>query len=182
MYERGMLAPAIKLARTGLEIAEALSTETRLLRADLWTTIGGAQLPNPKLAEDSYQSLKLALDLRLSAVDAGLMERTHPQIANSHMSLGTAALGVGHVQEALDLGERSVALRQGRTDEQVQMLALSHHNVALASLTAGRVDKADREIETSMRISGFTGQSMTPEQKLYAFQGTAGVVVDTLTT
>lgn len=90
MYERGTLESAIKLARTGLEIAEALSIETRLLRADFWTIIGGAQVAG-SLLEDSHDSLELALNLRLSAVEAGLMDKTHPYIANPYILLDTAS-------------------------------------------------------------------------------------------
>jgi len=166
MHERGMLEPAIKLARTGLDITEDLSSETRLLQADLWTTIGAAQVAG-SLVEESYVSLERALNLRLSAVEAGLMDGTHPQIANSYMSLGTAAVGIsGRVQDAIDLGEKSIQLRKGRIEEQIQMLALSHHNVALATLTCGQLEKADAFIDKSMEISAETCQSMTPEQKM----------------
>jgi tetratricopeptide (TPR) repeat protein len=167
MHERGMLEQAINLAYTGLDITKALSSETRLLQADLWTTIGAAQVAG-SLVELSYESLERALNLRLSAVKAGLMDETHPQIANSYMSLGTAAVGNSErVQEAINLGEKSIWLREGRAEEQIQMLALSHHNVALAALTCGQLEKADTFIEKSMEISAETCQSMTPEQKMY---------------
>jgi tetratricopeptide (TPR) repeat protein len=165
MYERGMFGPAVKLARTGLEIAKALECETRLLRADLFTVIGGVQVEGTEL-EESYQSLKSALDLRLAAVQAGLMDEKHPQIANSYMGLGTAAVGIGRVQEALKLGEQSISQRAGSPDEQIQMFAMSYHNVALATLHNGQLDKADAFIKKSMELTSVTSQSMTPEQKL----------------
>jgi hypothetical protein len=84
------------------------------------------------------------------------------------MSLGTAAVGNSErVHEAINLGEKSIGLREGRAEEQIQMLALSHHNVALAALTCGQLEKADAFIEKSMEISAETCQSMTPEQKMY---------------
>lgn len=105
MYDRGRLKSAIKLARTGLDVAEALSIETRLLRADFWTLIGGAQVAG-SLLEDSHDSLELALQLRLSAVEAGLVDKTHPYIANPYILLGTATVGAsGLAHEAVDLEE-----------------------------------------------------------------------------
>ena len=166
MYERGMFGPSVKLACTGLDIATALPCETRLLTADLWTVIGGVQLEGTVL-EESYQSLKLALDLRLDAVQAGLMDEKHPQIANSYMGFGTAAVGIGLVQEALELGEQSISQRVGRPDEQIQMFAMSYYNVALASLHNGQLDKADSFIKKSIELTSVTSQSMTPEQKFY---------------
>ncbi|KAH6847435.1 hypothetical protein B0I37DRAFT_430992 [Chaetomium sp. MPI-CAGE-AT-0009] len=165
MYERGLFGPSVKLARTGLDIATALQSETRLLRADLWTVIGGVQLEGTGLKE-SYQSLKLALDLRLEAVQAGLMDEKHPQSANSYMSLGTAAIGIGRVQEALELGEQSISQRSGRPDGQIQMFAMTYHNVALAALYNGQLDKADAFINKSVELTSVTSQRMTPEQKL----------------
>ncbi|KAK4147450.1 uncharacterized protein C8A04DRAFT_24700 [Dichotomopilus funicola] len=143
----------------------ALPYETRLLPADLWTVIGGVQLEGIEL-EESYQSLKLALDLRLDAVQAGLMDEKHSQIANSYMGLGTAAVGIGRVQEALELGEKSISQRAGRPNEQIQMFAMSYHNVALAALHDGQLDKADAFIKKSIELTSVTSQSMTPEQKL----------------
>lgn len=106
MYDRGRLGSAIKLARTGLHVAEALSIETRLLQADFWTVIGAAQVAG-SLLEDSHDSLELALNLRLSAVEAGLMDKTHPYIVNPYILLGTAVVGTsGPVHEAVDLDEK----------------------------------------------------------------------------
>ncbi|KAH6617434.1 hypothetical protein F5144DRAFT_633667, partial [Chaetomium tenue] len=165
MYERGMFGPSLKLARTGLDIAAALSCETRSLKANLWTVIGGVQLEGVDL-EESYRSLKFALDLRLDAVQAGLMDEKHPQIANSYMRLGTAAVGIGRVQEALKLGEQSISQRLAIPDKQIQMLAMSHHNVALAALHSGQLDKADAFIKRSIELTSITSKSMTPDQKL----------------
>src|SRR4051812_39571404 len=166
MYERGMFGPAMKLASTGREIAEASTSETRLLLADLWTTIGAAQLESSVLNE-SYVSVKLALDLRLAASKDGLLEPTHPQIANSYMRLGTTSVGIGRAQEAIELGEKSIELRLSRKEDQIQMLAMSHHNVALAALNCGQLDKADNYITKAIEITSVTSESMTPEQAQY---------------
>ncbi|KAK3366653.1 hypothetical protein B0T24DRAFT_596567 [Lasiosphaeria ovina] len=147
MYERGILGPAVKLARTGLDIATTLPYETRLPTADLWKAIRDAQLEGSGLQE-SYNSLKLAL------------------IANSYMALGTAAVGIGHAEEAMELGERSIALRLGCIEEQIQMFAMSHHNVALAALHSNRLDKAEEFVQKSIELTLVTSQSMTAEQKL----------------
>lgn len=164
MFERGMFSRAMKLARTGLQIAQATSSETRLLRADLLTTIGGAQLEGLFL-EESYTSLNDALNLRLSACDSGLMDPTHPQIANSYMSLGTAAVCTGRVQEAIHLGQKSIELRRSREAEQVQMLAMSYHNVALAALCAGQLGMADQHVSRSIELAAKITASMTVEQQ-----------------
>jgi tetratricopeptide (TPR) repeat protein len=165
MYESGDYIRANDLAHTGLGILKHVKCETRLLQADLWTTIGGAQLLATN-SKEAYDSLKEALDLRLSAVGDGLMEPDHPQIANSYMSLGTAAVGVGNVDEAIDLGEKSIQIRSGREEEQIQMLAMSHHNVALASLCAGQLDKAEKFSKRSIELSRTRSPSMTKEQRL----------------
>ncbi len=166
MYEKGLFSRAIKLASTGIEIATACSSETRLLLADLWTTTGGAQLEGSNLLMESYDSLKKALNLRLEAVGAGLMNADHPQIANSYMSLGTAALGVGRTQESIDLGEKSILLREKKKEDQLQMLAMSYHNVALAALTIRQLDKAEKFIQEAIDLSKQTCKSMSPEHKL----------------
>jgi uncharacterized protein YaeQ len=46
------------------------------------------------------------------------------------------------------------------------MFAMSHHNVALAALHDGQLDKADAFIKKSMELTAVTSKSMTPEQKL----------------
>lgn len=165
MYESGDYIRANDLAHTGLGILKHVKCETRRLQADLWTTIGGAQLLATN-SKEAYDSLKEALDLRLGAVDDGLMEPDHPQIANSYMSLGAAAVGVGNLDEAIDLGEKSIEIRSGREEEQIQMLAMSHHNVALASLCARQLDKAEKFSKRSIELSRTRSPSMTKEQRL----------------
>lgn len=41
MYESGLYVRAIQLAKTGLDILTSQDSETSLLQADLWTTMGG---------------------------------------------------------------------------------------------------------------------------------------------
>ncbi|KAJ3496718.1 hypothetical protein NLG97_g2459 [Lecanicillium saksenae] len=161
----GMYVRAIELATTGLNIVTGLDSETRLLQADLWTTIGAAQLLAAG-CQEAYDSLKRAFDLRMGAVKSGLIDSGHAQVANSYMNLGTAAIGAGNVQEAIDLGEKSIELRAGREEGQLQMLAMSHHNVALASLFAGQLDKAERFSKASTKLSQINSPSMTTEQRL----------------
>ena len=164
MYESGMYVRAIQLAKTGLDILTSQDSETSLLQADLWTTIGGAQLLATN-SQDAYISLNNALNLRLEAVKLHLMDPDHPQIANSYMSVGTAAVGSGNIEEAIRLGEKSIDLRAGRETEQIQMLAMSHHNVALACLCAGQLDKAERFSKRSIELSRTNSPSMTKEQR-----------------
>ena len=64
MYESGLYVRAIQLAKTGLDILTSQDSETSLLQADLWTTIGGAQLLATN-SQDAYISLNNALNLRL---------------------------------------------------------------------------------------------------------------------
>lgn len=166
MYERGLFTRATNLASTGIEIATAFGGENRLLLAYLWTTTGGAQLEGTNLQIESYHSLNKALRFRLEAVRADLIDSHHPQIANSYMSLGTAALGIGRIQEAMDLGEKSIFLRENRRHDQLQMLAMSYHNVALAALMFRQLGKAEKFILKAIDLSKQTCKSMTPEHKL----------------
>jgi tetratricopeptide (TPR) repeat protein len=159
MYERGMVSEAMKLASTGIEIATSCHSETKLLLADLCTTMGGEQLEGTDAMTQGYESLQRALNLRLAAVENGLMDPDHPQITNSYMNVGAAALGIGKIQEAVDLGEKSILLRAKREEEQIQMLAMSFHNVALAALTAGQLSKAETHPKKSMDFNKKTGKN-----------------------
>lgn len=165
MFEKGLYSRSMKVASTGIQIATSSLEETRLLLADLWTVVGGSELETGN--KSSYESLDRALKLRLQAKDCGLMDIDHPQIANSYMSLGTAAVGVGKTKEAIELGEKSILCRDKRKEDQIQMLAMSHHNVALASLADGQLEKAENSISKSWDLTQTICKSMTPEHRLY---------------
>ena len=127
---------------------------------------GWAQLEGSNQSIESYDSLNKALNLRLDAVSAGLMDADHPQIANSYISLGTAALGVGRTQEAIDLGEKSILLREKKKEDQLQILAMFYYNIALAALTIGQLNKAEKCILVTIDLSKQTYKSITLEHKL----------------
>ncbi|KAH6973821.1 P-loop containing nucleoside triphosphate hydrolase protein [Ilyonectria sp. MPI-CAGE-AT-0026] len=165
MFERGMFSRAMKLAFTGVRIVDSSPAETRLLRADLFTTIGGCQLEITNAFEDAYTNLEKALQFRLDASKAGLMDADHPQIANSYMSLGTAAAGNRLNDVAMELAGKSIELREERKEDQIQMLAMSYHNLAIAALMAGQLDKAENSIMEAQRLSEIKCRSMTIEQQ-----------------
>ncbi|KAI0416117.1 P-loop containing nucleoside triphosphate hydrolase protein [Xylaria grammica] len=166
MFEQGMFTRSMRMASTGINIANASKTETRLIQADLLTTIAGCEIEATNEFQSAYEGLNKALQLRLEASEAGLIDPSHPQIANSYMSLGVAALGIGLTSRAIELGEKSISLRAARREDQIQMLAMSYHNVAIAALVAGQLEKAKKSIRESMELSKIIGKSMSPEQKL----------------
>ncbi|KAI0876307.1 P-loop containing nucleoside triphosphate hydrolase protein [Hypoxylon argillaceum] len=166
MFEQGMFNRSMRMASTGINIVTANKIETRLLHADLLTTIAGCQVEATNEFHSAYDALDEALQLRLEASEAGLIDSSHPQIANSYMSLGTAALGIRFIAKAIELGRKSISLREARREDQIQMLAMSYHNVGIAALVAGQLEKAENYIRESMELSKATGKSMSPEQKL----------------
>lgn len=166
MYERGMFSQAINLAVRGIEIAGGLNGDNRLLLADLWTTVGGSQLEDPMMFHDGFDSLEMALKLRKDASEDGLIDPAHPQLANSYMSLGGAATGIGRYRDAVSLGKRSVDLRKDREEEQLQMLAMSHHNIGLAWLALNELEEADTALKKALILIGQSNRSMLPEQQL----------------
>lgn len=176
MYERGLTSQALKLALTAVRVCEVSNQECRLLLADCWTTIGGVQIETHSATDsataDSYNSLKTALDLRLQAVTIGLMNADHPQIANSFMSLSSAALGLSvrssstdPAREAVELAKKSIGLREKNPTVQEQMHSLSYHNLALAHLQLCELGEAEeaatKGLEIARNINPSTGATHT---------------------
>ncbi|CEL03041.1 hypothetical protein ASPCAL04199 [Aspergillus calidoustus] len=151
LYERGFFARALQLARTCKEICEKSTQESRLLLANSWTTIGGAAIEQCD-NELGYNSLKEALRLRESAVADGLMDASHPQIANSYMRVAAAAVGFGRVEEAQRLNKTSIEIRSRDPSSQLQMLAMSYHNLGISYLAAGQPEEARKALERSQEI------------------------------
>jgi tetratricopeptide (TPR) repeat protein len=150
-----MYAQAIKLASTGKDICKISDGESRLLLADLWTTIGAVQVDS-HLAEQSYSSMASALHLRLSAAQDSLIKPHHAQMANSYMNLGYAATGSGRIPEAIELAEKSIEIRQRdpeNTKAQLQMLAMSFHNVGVASWMDGQLTRSEEAYSKAIQIA-----------------------------
>lgn len=124
-----------------------------LLLADLYSL--QSDLHNEMTqASKAVELAKKSLELKKAAVKAKVLDRHHPQIANSYMDIGVF-IGGTNPQAAIRLHEKAIRIREQSpkyADQQMQLLSLNYMNLGRCWWMIKELDKATTAYQKSLHI------------------------------
>ncbi|KLJ06111.1 hypothetical protein EMPG_10448 [Blastomyces silverae] len=182
LYERGQLDPCFSIVRSAESAYNRADLQDHgLLRADMCSLQAGLynELNQAeKAGEFAIESLKI----KEKAVAIKVLDKHHPQLANSYSDLAVFIAG-NNQRDAIHLHERAIMIREGSpkyADEQMQPLSLNYMNIGRCWWMEKEFDKATAAYQKSLDIikdlEEVTGATFA--QKCYAMSALANVLID----
>ncbi|EGE82161.1 hypothetical protein BDDG_05104 [Blastomyces dermatitidis ATCC 18188] len=152
-----------------------------LLLADLYSL--QADIHNELTqADKAVEFAKRSLEIKEKAVAAKVLDKHHPQLANSYMDIGVFIAGTNPLG-AIRLHERAIAIREGSpkyADDQMQLLSLNYMNIGRCWWMVEEFDKATAAYQKSLdiikKLEEVTGAPFA--QKSWAMSALANVLID----
>ncbi|KAK1241228.1 hypothetical protein MKX08_001202 [Trichoderma sp. CBMAI-0020] len=154
LYERGRLDLSSSIVGSAeLAYHRADLQDHGLLLADLYSL--QSDLYNELTqANKAVELAKKSLEIKKAAVKAKVLDRHHPQIANSYMDIGVF-IGGANPQAAIRLHEKAIRIREQSpkyADQQMQLLSLNYMNLGRCWWMIKELDKATAAYQKSLHI------------------------------
>ncbi|UKZ66307.1 uncharacterized protein TrAtP1_007482 [Trichoderma atroviride] len=133
-------------------------------------------------ANKAVELAKKSLEIKQAAVKAKVLDRNHPQIANSYMDIGVF-IGGANPQAAIRLHEKAIRIREQSpkyADQQMQLLSLNYMNLGRCWWMIKELDKATAAYQKSLHIIKRLEDLMgTPfAQTAWTMSALANVLID----
>ncbi|KAK9857762.1 hypothetical protein MYU51_019987 [Penicillium brevicompactum] len=182
LFERGRFDLSFSVARSAESACNRMDLQDHgLLLADLYSL--QADMYNEMTQADKAVDLaRQSLKIKKAAVKAKVLDKHHPQIANSYMDIGVF-IGGTNPRGAIRLHEKAIGIRERSrkyAHQQMQLLSLNYMNIGRCWWMIKDLDKAivayQKSLEIIKRLEDVAGATFA--QTAWTMTALGNVLID----